>query len=75
MKITMAQFEEFEKEFLFLVIANPTYRLGQAFLNEFPEIQTSMIEDGDLGAKQEYRIWSSNKREEVLDLLAWYIEQ
>jgi len=70
----MREFEEFEKEFLFLVIANPTYRLGQAFLNKFPEIQTAMIEDGDLGTRQEYRIWSSNKREEVLDLLAWYIE-
>ena len=74
MKITMAEFEEFEKEFLFLVIAHPTYRLGQAFLNKFPKIQTSMIEDGDLGTKQEYRIWSSNNREEVLKLLDWYIE-
>ena len=49
MKITMQEFEVFEKKFVFEVLKNPDYRLGQAFYNTFPEIAVSMEEDGDLG--------------------------
>ena len=73
MKITMQEFEEFEKQFLFEKIKNPWYRLGQAFLNTFPEINRNMEEDGDLGINQANKIWNSSKREEVLELLDWYI--
>ena len=71
----MREFEEFEKEFLFEVIANPTYRLGQAFLNKFPEIDSNMEEDGDLGRQQSNMIWNSNDRWRVIQLLNGYIEQ
>ena len=73
MKITMKQFEEFEKEFIFDQIKNPYYRLGQAFLNKFPEIDRLMEEDGDLGRQQSTKIWNEKNREHVLELLDWYI--
>ena len=72
-KITMKQFEEFEKEFFFEQIKNPYYRLGQAFLNKFPEIDRLMEEDGDLGRQQSTLIWNEKNREHVLELLDWYI--
>ena len=39
--ITKKDFEEFEKDYLFQVIKNPTYRYGQAFINYFGEIYLS----------------------------------
>ena len=69
----MQEFEEFEKQFMFDVLKNPTYRMGQAFYNSFPKIAVSMEEDGDLGYAQAHRLWNSKTRDEVLELLDWYI--
>ena len=73
MKITMQEFEAFEKQFLFDVLANPTYRIGQAFYNSFPKIAVSMEQDGDLGFAQASHLWNSTDRKEVLELIDWYI--
>ena len=75
MKITLAEFEEFEKQFLFDKINNPYYRLGQAFLNKFPEIDRLMERDGDLGAQQARRLWECDNRKQVLELIDWYIDK
>jgi hypothetical protein len=75
MKITIKEFEEFEKQFLFEKINNPYYRLGQAFLNKFPEIDRLMEEDGDLGAQQARRVWECDNRKQVLELIDWYINK
>jgi len=75
MKITMQEFEAFEKQFVFDVLGNPDYRLGQAFYNTFPEIAVSMEEDGDLGYAQANRLWNTKDRNEVLEILDWYIEK
>ena len=69
----MAEFEDFEKQFLFEKIKNPWYRLGQAFYNDFPKIADSMEDDGDIGFNSANRLWNSNSREEVLELIDWYI--
>ena len=69
----MWQFEEFEKQFVFEVLANPDYRIGQAFLNTFPSISRSMEEDGDLGYAQANRLWNTKDRNEVLEIIDWYI--
>ena len=75
MKITIQEFEEFEKQFMFEVLKNPTYRIGQAFYNSFPKIATSMEEDGDLGYAAAGDLWNSKSREQVLKLIDWYIEK
>ena len=75
MKITIKEFEEFEKQFLFEKINNPYYRLGQAFLNKFPEIDRLMEDDGDLGAQQARRVWECDNRKQVLELIDWYINK
>ena len=73
MKITMQEFEAFEKQFIFDVLANPDYRIGQAFYNTFPKITVSMEEDGDLGFAAASHIWNSKDRDEVLKLIDWYL--
>lgn len=75
MKITIEEFELFEKEFLFQQIANPYYRLGQAFINTYPEISRSMENDGDLGYMRWQELWECNNRTKVLKLIEWYIEK
>jgi len=73
MKITMQEFEAFEKKFVFEVLGNPDYRLGQAFYNTFPEIALSMEDDGDIGYAQANRLWNTKDRDEVLKLIDWYL--
>ena len=73
MKISMQEFEEFEKKFVFEVLGNPDYRIGQAFYNTFPEIALSMEEDGDIGYSEASRLWNTKDRNEVLELIDWYI--
>ena len=71
----MQEFEEFEQDFVFEVLKNPTYRIGQAFYNRFPKIAVSMEEDGDIGFAAANHLWNSSNREEVLKLVDWYIEK
>lgn len=69
----MKEFEEFEQDFVFEVLKNPTYRIGQAFYNRFPKIAVSLEQDGDLGFAAATHLWHSKDREEVLKLVDWYI--
>ena len=73
-KITWAEIAEFEKDYAFKVLANPTYRYGQAFLAYFTWVRDSMRNDGDLGYRDMVHVWTSSDRFEVLDLVDWYIE-
>lgn len=73
MKITMQEFEEFEKEFLFQQIANPSYRLGQAFINAFSKISNNIESDGDIGYMRWQELWECNNRKRVLELIDWYV--
>ena len=73
-KVTWAEIAEFEKDFTLKVLANPTYRYGQAFLNYFPWVGKSMENDGDLGNRDVMTVWNSANKLEVLDILDWYIE-
>jgi len=56
-KITQAQYEEFLKHYAWQKLQTPNYRLGQAFLNFFPEISRIMREDGDLGSQGEMHLF------------------
>jgi len=71
-KITMKEFEAFEKQFVFDVLGNPDYRLGQAFTNTFPEI-VEALSSGDIGYRQQLWLWEARSRDEVLKLVDWYI--
>jgi len=73
MKITLQEFEDFEKQYMFEVLKNPDYRIGQAFYNSFPKIAVSMEQDGDIGFARASHLWDSNRREEVLKLVDWYL--
>lgn len=56
--ITKTQWEEFEQHYLVQVLKTPDYRLGQAFLNYFPNITEQMIEQGVNGSINEFRLYN-----------------
>ena len=71
----MQEFEEFEKRYLFEVLKNPDYRLGQAFINNYRDISNSIINDKDDGVFINNRLWLLKSRDEVLRIIDWYIEK
>ena len=70
----MQEFEAFEKQFVFEVLGNPDYRLGQAFTNTFPEI-VEALSSGDIGYRQQLWLWEAQSRDRVLELIDGYIEK
>ncbi len=72
MKITMKEFEAFEQQFVFEVLGNPDYRLGQAFSNTFPKIVED-LSGGPIGYRQQMWLWEARSRERVLELIDEYI--
>lgn len=63
--ISKSEYAEFLKHLAWQRLQTPDYRLGQAFLNYFPHISKSMIEDGDLGTLYEFKLFN-----EINDLAA-----
>jgi hypothetical protein len=45
--ITPQQFQEFQEHYAWQLLQSPDYRLGQAFLNYFPEVSRDMASEDD----------------------------
>ena len=65
MKISDAEYKEFLKHYSWQLLKAPDYRLGQAFLNYFPDISRTMTNDGDLGAMDEQRLFYTTDKVEA----------
>ena len=63
--ISKEQYKEFEQHWIMEYMRNPDYRLGQAFLNYFPEIGKIYLDGGDHGANEEYRLWNTKDSKEA----------
>lgn len=67
--ISKAQYKEFEQHWILEFMRNPDYRLGQAFLNYFPEISKLYLHDGDRGHDEEYRLWNTQNHAEANSII------
>ena len=67
--ISKAQCKEFEQHWILEFMRNPNYRLGQAFLNYFPEIGKIYLNDGDRGHDEEYRLWNTRNHAEANNII------
>ena len=65
MKITREEYQEFLKYLAWTRLQAPDYRLGQAFLNYFPQISKRLIKDEHWGTLYEYNLFN-----EINDLAA-----
>jgi hypothetical protein len=73
MKITLEQFEEFEKDFLFKKLSDPTYRFGQHFLNYFTDIGKDISSRGPEGIADTMVIWHMDSLDELKQRAGEYL--
>ena len=55
--ITREQWEKFQQHYAWQLLQSPDYRLGQAFLNFFNEVDKLMQADGDLGLQDSVKLY------------------
>jgi hypothetical protein len=68
-KITLADWRQFKKHYMFEFIRNADYRFGQAFLNYFPALSKHLIADGERGESIEQRLWNAKTQDDALTLI------
>ena len=56
-RVSRERYEEFLKHYAWQLLKSPDYRLGQAFLNYFNEVDKIMTSDGDLGARDSVALY------------------
>ena len=61
-KVSKAEWAEFQKHYAWILLKAPDYRLGQAFLNYFPDISKEMINGGSNGTLAEYRLYNESDK-------------
>lgn len=69
-KVSRERYAEFLKHYAWQLLKTPDYRLGQAFLNYFNEVDKIMNSDGDLGMRDSVQLYyeTDNKRvQEMID--------
>lgn len=69
--ITQKQYQEFMEHYAWQLLQSPDYRIGQAFLNYFPEVSTEMTRDGDHGTLLEMKLYYETDNERA----TWLINQ
>ena len=69
-KISKERYEEFVKDYTWKWLKNPDYRLGQAFLNFFNEVDKIWEADGDLGKQASVNLYyepDNKKAQAIID--------
>lgn len=69
-KVSRERYTEFIKHYAWQLLKTPDYRLGQAFINYFNEVDQMMSADGDLGKQDAVMLYyeTDNKRaQEMID--------
>ena len=70
MKITPKQYQEFIEHLMWQRLQTPDYRMGQAFLNYFPDISTNMANSKE-GTLLEMKLYYETDEERA----KWLINQ
>ena len=73
--ITQKQYQEFMEHYAWQLLQSPDYRIGQAFLNYFPEVSTEMTRDGDHGTLFEMKLYYETDNERAKSLINQWVTQ
>lgn len=67
-RVTPKAWSKFQEHYAWQLLQSPDYRLGQAFLNYFPDISTEIAQDGDHGTLFEMKLYyeTDNERAKLL---------
>jgi hypothetical protein len=74
LKITRKQYDQFLKHYAWQLLQSPDYRLGQAFLNYFPEVGTQMLKDGKDGTIKEFKFFNERDENVALEEIRKWLE-
>jgi len=69
-KVSKERYEEFQKHYTWQWLKNPNFRLGQAFLNYFNEVDKIMEADGDLGLRTSHELYyepDNERAQQIID--------
>lgn len=75
MKITQQEYEKFLEHYAWMLLKTPDYRLGQAFLNYFPQVSRYMSRQGKEGTIAEMRLFYSNEIDQVQHIIDQWRQQ
>jgi len=69
-KVSRERYQEFLEHYAWQLLKSPDYRLGQAFINFFNEVDKMMSEDGDLGKQDAVMLYyetNNNQAQTIID--------
>ena len=72
--ISRLDWEEFLKAYTWQLLKNPDYRLGQAFLNYYTEINQMLENDGDLGRQLSTQLFYEKDLVRTYAIIGQWIE-
>lgn len=75
MKLTKQEYEDFVKRYVWSYMQDPYYRIGQAFINDFPAYYRGMLDDGDNGQMDATKLWSSTDSKWCWDYIQRFVQE
>ena len=73
--ITQQQYKEFMEHYAWQLLKSPDYRLGQAFLNHFNEVDKIMHADGEEGAKDSFILYYESDNKRAMQMIQKWLDQ
>ena len=74
-RISKERWAEFEEHYAWQLLKSPDYRLGQAFLNYFNEVDKIMQDDGDIGQQDSVRLYYETDNAMAQRLIDQWLDQ
>ena len=72
-KVSRERYEAFLKDYAWQVLKNADYRLGQAFINYFNEVDQMMSADGDLGKQDAVMLYYTTDHKQAQEMINRWI--
>jgi hypothetical protein len=74
-RISKERWAEFQEHYAWQLLQSPDYRLGQAFLNYFNEVDKIMQDDGDLGRQDSVQLYYETDNAMAQRLIDQWLDQ
>jgi hypothetical protein len=74
-RISKERWAEFQQHYAWQLLQSPDYRLGQAFLNHFNEVDKIWNNDGDLGRQASVKLYYETDNKRAMLLINQWLEE
>lgn len=73
-KVSKEEWQGFQEHYAWQLLTSPDYRLGQAFLNYFPEVSSAIVKDKE-GTLLEMKLYYETDNERAKWLINQWLDQ